>query len=348
MLPTITASSIKYHKFRNVEAKRKQRNPTPWALLVVLIIASLVMIYTRVSSLNSPEYKEHAVHSKYLNMAPLQTASMEERTGSWKLTREVYDMAFNHPNAHVVSEDNPRLIQFPSLLSAEERTHLINLAKRDLHRSHVVSSNVSEQVNDARTSYGSWPKHDDFMQMLEDRIHRLLGIPNEFGEGIYVLDYKQGQQYKPHEDNCVSHKGGILDSACQDFLKRAGGPQCGPGHGGVSCGDRIATFILVLQAPEEGGRTVFPLADISNKRMAGAKRLSGADWYCDQEEILGVTPKSGDGILFWDYKPLAPGDTAKPEDGQATPVPGAQHSGCPVKKGEKWIATRWIRSSTFT
>jgi prolyl 4-hydroxylase len=93
---------------------------------------------------------------------------------------------------------------------------------------------------------------------------------------------------------------------------------------------------------------VFPVADISRKRMAGVPRVAGDDWYCDQEEILGVTPKSGDGILFWDYKPLDPADKTKPEEGQATPVPGSQHSGCPVKKGEKWIATRWIRSSTFT
>ncbi len=29
-----------------------------------------------------------------------------------------------------------------------------------------------------------------------------------------------------------------------DFLKRAGGPACGPGKGGPTCGDRVATFIL--------------------------------------------------------------------------------------------------------
>lgn len=35
-------------------------------------------------------------------------------------------------------------------------------------------------------------------------------------------------------------------------------------------------------------------------------------------------------------------------DPGATPVYGALHSGCPVIEGEKWIVTRWIRSSRFT
>lgn len=36
----------------------------------------------------------------------------------------------------------------------------------------------------------------------------------------------------------------VADPACRDFLKRAGGPECGPGKGGPTCGDRVATFIL--------------------------------------------------------------------------------------------------------
>lgn len=36
----------------------------------------------------------------------------------------------------------------------------------------------------------------------------------------------------------------VAEPACLDFLKRAGGPECGPGKGGPTCGDRVATFIL--------------------------------------------------------------------------------------------------------
>jgi hypothetical protein len=40
------------------------------------------------------------------------------------------------------------------------------------------------------------------------------------------------------------YMGNTAEPACLDFLKRAGGPECGPGKGGPTCGDRVATFIL--------------------------------------------------------------------------------------------------------
>lgn len=75
-------------------------------------------------------------------------------------------------------------------------------------------------------------------------------------------------------------------------------------------------------------------------------------WYCEGEEVLGVSAQAGDGILFWDYVPHLEGQgvgsflngTASPK---ALPVMESMHSGCPVLDGEKWIATRWIRSAEF-
>lgn len=43
------------------------------------------------------------------------------------------------------------------------------------------------------------------------------------------------------------HQGEKPRDSCSSFLKRAGGPVCGEGHGGASCGDRIATFIMYLK-----------------------------------------------------------------------------------------------------
>lgn len=36
----------------------------------------------------------------------------------------------------------------------------------------------------------------------------------------------------------------VAEPACLDYLKRAGGPRCGPAQGGATCGDRVATFII--------------------------------------------------------------------------------------------------------
>lgn len=317
------------------------------------------MVYTKYSSLNSTDVTSHeaetseAFHRKYLNLPPLAPTDTLEKSGSWNLTQAVYDKAMHHPNARIMSFDNPRLVVFPSFLTPEESDHLIHLAKKDLKRSHVVADQKDEEVSDARTSFGAWPQHDDFTNMIEDRIHRLVGIPNEFGEGMYVLNYKEGQEYKAHNDNCKGMRGAAVTQSCADFLKRAGGPECGPGHGGVSCGDRIATFVIVLDPAEEGGHTAFPRADITNRNTEGERVRIGSGsipWYCSEQyrdKVLQVAPKKGDAALFWDYKPLQPNSNVKPEEGMAEEVDGSQHSGCPVIKGEKWIVTRWIRSATF-
>ena len=150
-------------------------------------------------------------------------------------------------------------------------------------------------------------------------------------------------------------RGRTADKACQSFLSRAGGPKCGPGYGGPSCGDRIATFIMFLKSPIGGGHTVFPNAQITKDRLQKAHKMDvieqSDDWYCEHDEVLSVSASPGDGLLFWDYKPSNGTGMGSYEDGtadpSASPVFEALHSGCPVQSGEKWIATRWIRSAKF-
>ena len=130
------------------------------------------------------------------------------------------------------------------------------------------------------------------------------------------------------------------------LLQRAGGPECGKDAGGPSCGDRIATFIIVLDPAEEGGHTAFPRADSTMQAMAeiDAEDLGNIPWYCNpkyEDKVLQASASKGDGLLFWDYAP----NDKDPTD--AIEIDGSQHSGCPVVKGEKWIVTRWIRSSEF-
>lgn len=140
----------------------------------------------------------------------------------------------------------------------------------------------------------------------------------------------------------------VADEACKEFLLRAGGPKCGVGHGGSACGDRIATFILMLKSPSKGGRTVFPMAALTQTSMkaAGKESLmdSGEGWYCQHDEVLGDTASPGDALLFWDYRPSDGSGTGSFEDGtadpNARPVPESMHSGCPVLSGEKWVRDR--------
>eukprot|EP01104_Vermistella_antarctica_P006379 TRINITY_DN17086_c0_g1_i1.p1 TRINITY_DN17086_c0_g1~~TRINITY_DN17086_c0_g1_i1.p1 ORF type:complete len:391 (+),score=112.92 TRINITY_DN17086_c0_g1_i1:243-1415(+) len=75
-------------------------------------------------------------------------------------------------------------------------------------------------------------------------------------------------------------------------------------------GQRYATFIVYLNTPPEGGETIFP--------KAGVK----------------VPSIKGMGVLFFDMTPEGKFDTM------------STHGGFPVLKGEKWIATRWIREDS--
>lgn len=42
-----------------------------------------------------------------------------------------------------------------------------------------------EAKQDVRTSFGFWPDSDDVTTRITERIHRTLGIPHDFGEGLY-------------------------------------------------------------------------------------------------------------------------------------------------------------------
>jgi prolyl 4-hydroxylase len=284
--------------------------------------------------------------------------------GGWPYTKAIYDLSAYHAAADVLSWEKPRLVRFKSFLTPQEVGHLVAVAKERLERSEVLTTNQSEAVQDVRTSFGAWPPSDEVTDEIVDRIHRLVGIPTEFGEGIYVLNYQHGQNYAAHTDSVVDtyrKRDAPIDEASRGFLERAGGPHCGYGHGGSACGDRIATFILYLKSPEIGGKTVFPKAEATQRALESSgitfdEFLNPQGeiedlWYCNRTEALGVAPDAGDGILFWSYVPWGGAGTGswdnQTADPMATGVLESEHSGCPVWGGEKWIATRWIRSAQF-
>ena len=144
-----------------------------------------------------PEDFKESIHDTYERLPQLENPSKNILNGGWNLTTDVYDFAANHASAHIISWDNPRIVLFRSFLTPEEVMHLIDVAKEKLERSHVVSPNgdKDDEVNDARTSFGAWPKRDNTLAAVYNRIHRLVGIPEPFGEDSYILNYKKNQKY---------------------------------------------------------------------------------------------------------------------------------------------------------
>jgi prolyl 4-hydroxylase len=136
----------------------------------------------------------------------------------------------------------PRVIVFGGLLSDAECEQLIELAKPRLARSLTVATKTGgEEVNADRTSNGMFFQRgeNELVRVIESRIARLLDWPEENGEGLQVLHYTPGTEYKPHYDYFDPNEPGT-----PTILKRGG--------------QRVGTVIMYLGEPEKGGGTSFP------------------------------------------------------------------------------------------
>ena len=155
--------------------------------------------------------------------------------------------------ALLMAMTHPRVIVFGDLLSAEECAELIALARIRLSRSETVATRTGEsEVNEARTSDGMFFQPGEFpvCARLEARLARLLDWPLENGEGLQILRYRPGAEYKPHYDYFDPAEPGT-----PAILKRGG--------------QRLASIVCYLNTPEAGGATVFPEAGIEVAPVQG-------------------------------------------------------------------------------
>jgi len=150
---------------------------------------------------------------------------------------------------------HPRVIVFGDLVSDEECSALISTARARLARSLTVETHTGgEALNVDRTSDGMFFERGEtaVVARLEQRIASLLQWPLEFGEGLQILRYAPGAQYRPHYDYFDPGEAGT-----PTILRRGG--------------QRVATLVMYLQEPERGGGTTFPDVglEIAPKRGSG-------------------------------------------------------------------------------
>lgn len=187
----------------------------------------------------------------------------------------------------------PRVAVLGGFLSLDECLALQAEAAVRLARSETVeTTGGGSEVNEARTSQGMFfgRGESELCQRIEARIAALVKWPVENGEGIQVLRYAPGAEYKAHYDYFDPDQSGTAA-----ILKRGG--------------QRVGTLVMYLNTPEQGGATVFP--DVG----------------------LDVHAVQGNAVFF--------------AYGTPSPTTLTLHGGAPVVKGEKWVATKWMRQSRF-
>jgi prolyl 4-hydroxylase len=142
----------------------------------------------------------------------------------------------------LASMRNPRVIVFGGLIADDECDHLVDMARQRLVRSETVETATGgSEVNEARTSEGMFfgRGENPLINRIEERMAALLGWPIENGEGLQILRYRPGAEYKPHYD--------YFDPALSgtpSILKRGG--------------QRVGSLVCYLNTPIKGGATVFP------------------------------------------------------------------------------------------
>jgi prolyl 4-hydroxylase len=150
---------------------------------------------------------------------------------------------------------HPRVIVFGDLVSDEECDALVAAARQRLARSLTVETQTGgEALNVDRTSDGMFFERGEnpVVARLEKRIAALLRWPLEYGEGLQVLRYSPGAQYRPHYDYFDPGEPGT------PIILRRGG-------------QRVATLVMYLQEPDKGGATTFPDVglEVAPKRGTG-------------------------------------------------------------------------------
>jgi prolyl 4-hydroxylase len=142
----------------------------------------------------------------------------------------------------LMSMREPRVIVFGGLLADDECDGLIDAARARLARSETVQNDTGgSEVNAARTSEGMFFQRgeSELCRRIEARMARLMNWPLENGEGIQILRYRPGAEYKPHYDYFDPAQPGT-----PTILKRGG--------------QRVASLVCYLNTPKSGGATVFP------------------------------------------------------------------------------------------
>ncbi len=143
--------------------------------------------------------------------------------------------------------EQPEVALLDNLLSNEECDELVALSRAKLKQSTIIDPLTGgEEIIADRSSYGTYFNVNEtaFIAKLDARIAAVMHWPIENGEGLQILNYKVGGEYKPHFDYFPPD-----DPGSAIHIKKGG--------------QRVSTLVMYLNEVEDGGETVFPMLGLA-------------------------------------------------------------------------------------
>lgn len=127
--------------------------------------------------------------------------------------------------------EEPLIVVLGNVLSDEECDELIRLAADKVKRSKI---GTTREENELRTSSSMFIDDSEnlIVARVKKRVSAVMNIPIEHGEGLQILRYTPGQQYRAHHD-FFSAESKVTNN-------------------------RISTLVMYLNDVEQGGETFFP------------------------------------------------------------------------------------------
>eukprot|EP00898_Chlorokybus_atmophyticus_P001903 jgi/Chlat1/2713/Chrsp180S02878 len=202
---------------------------------------------------------------------------------------------------------SPRAVLFRNFMDKESCEQIVAVCKKRMAPSQVAwrITDLPKPKQEFRTSSGT------FITSAQDPTGALRRVEEKMA-AVTMIPRTHGEAF-----NVLRYElGQKYESHFDTFDPAEYGPQAS---------QRMASMLLYLTDVEEGGETIFP------KEGMTAKEMEGPIDYKSCAKGLKVKPSQGDMLLFYSLHPDHGFDKA------------ALHGGCPVIKGEKWVATKWVR-----
>jgi len=214
----------------------------------------------------------------------------------------------------------PRVFKISNYLTEAECDAITTeaAAKEEPSTVYEGSGKSSSSTRTSSTSYVIYTPE------FVDHAFNLTKLPKDPGylypdHMLQVIHYRENQHFHPHHD---AFNTDVTEEPWYMHGKR----------------NRFLTLFIYLSDVEEGGETGFlKYSDLT--RFKAEKYDIHTSNPCDTYAVLTVKPKKGDAVLFYDLS------VSGYQEGQIEWE--SLHTGCGVKKGEKWACNVWMYNKPF-